>query len=49
MELQAIDRRVRQLLKQHCALHPRADVDRLYLPSPSGGRGLISVEDFVRK
>ena len=29
-------------------LHPRADVQRLYLPSGQGGRGLKSVEDCVR-
>jgi len=44
MEFQAIDRKVRKLLKQHRALHPCADVDRLYLPRSLGGRGLLSVE-----
>ena len=29
-------------------LHPRADVQRLYLPRGQGGRGLKSVEDCVR-
>ena len=29
-------------------LHPRADVQRLFLPRGQGGRGLKSVEDFVR-
>jgi len=46
MELQAIDRKV---YKQHCAVHPRADVDRLYLPRSLGGRGLLRVEDIIRK
>ena len=27
------------------ALHPKLDVDRLYIPRKEGGRGLISIED----
>ena len=29
-------------------LHPRADVDHLYLPREQGGRGLIGIDDCVR-
>ena len=29
------------------ALHPKSDVDRLYVPRKEGGRGLISIEDCV--
>ena len=29
------------------ALHPKSDVDRLYIPGKEGGRGLISIEDGV--
>ena len=29
------------------ALHPQADVDRLYIPRNNGGRGMIGVEDRV--
>ena len=29
------------------ALHPKADVDGLYLKRVDGGRGMISVEDCV--
>ena len=29
------------------ALHPKADVDRLYIPRKEGGRGLVSIEDCV--
>ena len=29
------------------ALHPKLDVDRLYIPRKEGGRGLISVEGCV--
>ena len=29
------------------ALHPKSDVDRLYIPRKEGGRGLISIKDCV--
>ena len=29
------------------ALHPKSDVDKLYIPRKEGGRGLISIEDCV--
>ena len=29
------------------ALHPKWDVDRLYIPRKEGRRGLISIEDCV--
>ena len=28
-------------------LHPKSDVDRLYIPRKEGGRDLISIEDCV--
>ena len=31
----------------HKALHPRDDVDRLYISRKEGGRGLASIEDSV--
>ena len=31
----------------HGALHPKSDVDRLYIPRKEGGRGLRSTEDCV--
>ena len=46
-ELQAIDRKTRKLLTIYGALHPKSDEDRLYIPRKKGGRGLISMEDFV--
>uniref|UniRef100_H3A7M9 Uncharacterized protein n=1 Tax=Latimeria chalumnae TaxID=7897 RepID=H3A7M9_LATCH len=33
----------------HGALHPKADVDKLYVPRRKGGRGLRSIEDLVFK
>ena len=29
------------------ALHPKSDVDRLYIPRNEGGRGLVCIEDCV--
>ena len=31
----------------HKVLHPRDDVDRLYVSRKEGGRGLASIEDSV--
>ena len=46
-ELQAIDRKTRKLFTIYGALHPKSDVDRLYIPRKEGGRGFISIEDCV--
>ena len=46
-KLQAIDRKTRKLFTIYEALHPKSDVDRLYIPRKEGGRGLISIEDCV--
>ena len=46
-ELQAIDRKTRKSFTVCGALHPKLDVDRLYIPRKEGGRGLISTEDCV--
>ena len=46
-ELQAIDRKTRKLFTTYGALHPKSDVDRLYILRKEGGRGLISIEDCV--
>ena len=34
-------------MTMHKALHPRDDVDRLYVSSKEGKRGLTSIEDSV--
>ena len=34
-------------MTMHKALHPRDDVDRLYVSRKEGGRGLASIEDIV--
>ena len=46
-ELWQMDQRTRKLMTMHEALHPRDDVDRLYVPRKEGGRGLASIEDSV--
>ena len=33
------------MFTKYGALHPKSDVDRLYIPRKEGGRGLISIED----
>ena len=43
-ELQKLDRKTRKLLTIHGQHHPKADVDRLYVPSKQGGRGLMHLE-----
>ena len=46
-ELKQMDQRTRKLMTMHKALHPRDDVDRLYVSRKEGGRGLASIEDTV--
>ena len=42
-----MDQRTRKLMTIQKALHPRDDVDRLYVSRKEGGRGLASIEDSV--
>ena len=42
-----MDQRIRKLMAMQKALHPRYDVDRLYVSRREGGRGLASIEDSV--
>ena len=46
-ELNQIDQRTRKQMTMHKALHPRDDVDRLYVSRKDGGRGLASIEGNV--
>jgi hypothetical protein len=48
-ELQQMDRKTRKHLTMYGTLHPKADVDRLYVQRYAGGRGLCSIEDMVEK
>ena len=47
VEQKQMDQRTRKLMTIHKALHPRDDVDRLYVSRKEGGRGLASIEDTV--
>ena len=42
-----MDQRTRKLMTMQKALHPREDVDRLYVSRKEGGRRLVSIEDSV--
>ena len=46
-EHRQMDQRTRKLMTMHKALHPRDDVDRLYVSRKEGGRGPASIEDSV--
>ena len=46
-KLKQIDQRTKKLNTMHKALHPRDDVDRLYVSRKEGGRELASIEDIV--
>ena len=46
-ELRQMDQRTRKLMTMHKALHPRDNVDRLYVSRKEGGRGLASIEDSI--
>ena len=46
-ELQAIDRKTKKFFTIYGALHPKSDVDRLYIPRKEEERGSISTEDCV--
>ena len=43
-KLKQMDPRTGKLMTMHKALHPRDDVDRLYLSRKKGGKGLVSIE-----
>ena len=44
-----MDRRTRKILAMNGYLHTRSNVARLYLPRKEGGRGLIGIEECVRR
>ena len=47
--LKNVDRKSRKTMTMYGALHPKSDVDRLYIKRKEGGRGLVSVECCVRE
>ena len=48
-EMASMDRRTRKILETNSSLHTRSNAARLYLPRKEGGRGLIGIEECVRK
>ena len=46
-ELKELDRKSRKLLTMHKGLHPKSDVDRLYVSRKEGGRGLVGCESTI--
>ena len=48
-EVANMDRRTRKILAMNGCLHTRSNVARLYLPRKEGGRGLIDIEECVRR
>ena len=46
-DLQAIDRKTRKFFTIYEGLHPKSDVDRLYIPRKDEGRALIAIEGSV--
>ena len=46
-ELKQMDQRIRKLITMNKALHPRDDVDRLYVSSREGERGTASIENSM--
>ena len=46
-ELKQMDQRTRKLMTMRKSLHPRYNVDRLYVSRKEGGRGLASIEDSI--
>jgi hypothetical protein len=47
-EIQQMDRKTRKLLTMYGVHHPKADIDRLYLPRREGGRGLVELENAYK-
>ena len=48
-EMEQLNKQTRNLLAMYGALHPRADVDRLYLPRRMGGRGLKDIAETIER
>ena len=48
-ELEDLDRKSRKTMMIFGGLHPKSDVDRLYVKRKEGGRGFISVEQCIRE
>ena len=47
-DLKSLHRRTRKFMTMYGALHPKSDIDRVYLSREMRGRGLISCEGCIR-
>ena len=47
-EIKQLDTKTRKLLTCYRSHHPKADIDRLYLPRSQGGRGLLQAEMYYK-
>ena len=47
ISLHNMDRKARKVLNICQELHPRSNVSRLYLPQSEGGKGLLSLEEYI--
>ena len=47
-ELKSVDRRTRMFMTVQGALHPKSDVDKVFLSKEFGGRGLVSCERCIK-
>ena len=48
-EVASMDRKTRKILAMNGCLHTRSNVARLYLPRKEGGRGMIGIEECVKR
>ena len=48
-DLLEMDRRTRKLMTMNGALHLKSDINRIYIPTKRGGRGLIIAESSVQR
>ena len=46
-DIKRLDRKMSKSLTMRKGLHPKSDLDRLYLSRKDGGRGLLSCEDVI--
>ena len=44
-EMKEMDQKTRKIITMHGGLHPRSNVEWLYLPRREGDWGLVSIED----
>ena len=43
-EIRRMDKKIRKLLTLNRMHHPKADINRMYVPRKEGGRGIINLE-----